>query len=384
MSTLSEVRFGVIGYGNMGRYHAKNLSTGVIPGARLTAVCDEKSGGEVKIDGVKGFTSIAEFFDSGLFDAVLIATPHFSHTTLGIEALKRGLHTLVEKPLSVHKKDAERLIAAHTDPKVVFAAMFNQRPDPRYKKVRDLLRSGELGELRRVNWIITNWFRTESYYASGGWRATWKGEGGGVLLNQCPHQLDLLTWICGMPTTVRGFCKLGKYHDIEVDDDVTAYLEFANGATGVFITTTGEAPGTNRLEVTGDRGKIVVEDGKLRFTRNESPMHEFSQKATGGFDKPDVWNIDIPVDGDGGQHVTITRNFVNAILKGEELLSPAREGIHSVELANAILYSSLEDRTVQLPLDSDAYEAKLNHLIATSRHVKKVREQVTGDMSKTF
>lgn len=384
MTTLSEVRFGIIGYGNMGRHHAKNLSTGVIPGARLTAVCDEKSGNDVKIDGVKGFTSIPEFFDSKLFDAVLIATPHFSHTTLGIESLKRGLHTLVEKPLSVHKKDCQRLLAAHTDPKVVFAAMFNQRPDPRYKKVRDLMRRGELGELRRVNWIITNWFRTESYYASGGWRATWKGEGGGVLLNQCPHQLDLLTWICGMPVAVRGFCQLGKYHNIEVDDDVTAYMEFANGATGVFITTTGEAPGTNRLEITGDRGKIVVEDGKVRFTRNESPMNEFSKTAKGGFDRPDTWNIEIPAEGDGGQHVAIIQNFVNAILKGEELISPAAEGIHSVELANAILYSSLTNQTIRMPLDADAYEAKLNDLIANSKFVKVVKEQVTADMGKTF
>ncbi|MCZ7640695.1 MAG: Gfo/Idh/MocA family oxidoreductase [Verrucomicrobia bacterium] len=222
--------------------------------------------------------------------------PHYQHTTLGIAALEAGRHVMVEKPISVHKADAERLLAAHQrHPQPVFAAMFQLRTEPRYLKIRRLIQGGELGALVRVSWIITDWFRTEVYYASGGWRATWKGEGGGVLLNQCPHNLDILQWLCGMPARVRGFCQLGRYHHIEVEDNVTAYLEWASGATGVFITSTGEAPGTNRFELCGTRGKVVLENNRLTFTRNETDMVEFSRDARTGFARPEVWNIDIPL-----------------------------------------------------------------------------------------
>ncbi len=253
----------------------------------LTAVCDLKAGCMEKYDdAVARFTDSDELIASGQVDAVVIATPRYAHTTIGKAALEAGLHVLVEKPISVHKADCERLIAAHTNEKQVFAAMFNQRKDPHYKQVRKLITEGELGEIRRVNWIITNWLRTQRYYDGGGWRATWSGEGGGVLLNQCPHQLDLLQWLCGKPSRVRGFCEIGKYHNIEVEDAVTAYLEWPNGATGVFITTTGEAPETNRLEICGDRGKVVVEGGSVKFTRTEVPVSEFCATSEESFATP--------------------------------------------------------------------------------------------------
>ena len=381
---MSTIRFGIIGYGNMGRHHAAYLSKGEVKNATVTAICDEKTGKTVNLPGVEGYDNLEAFWTSGKFDAVIIATPHPSHVALGCEALRRGFHAVVEKPIGVHKNDAQKLIDAHTDKKLVLAAMFNQRPDPRYRKVRDLITSGELGELRRVVWILTNWFRAEAYYASGGWRATWKGEGGGVLLNQSPHQLDLLQWMCGMPARVRAFCHLGKYHNIEVEDDVTAYLEYPNGATGVFITTTGEAPGTNRLEITGDRGKLVVENNKITFWRTRTSVAEFSKAAKGGFDAPEVWEIAVPCEGEGGQHKTILQNVVNAILDGEPLIAPGSDGIHSIELANAMLYSSWTGTTVELPLDGDAYEAALNDRITNSTFVKTVLEVVQTDMSKTF
>jgi len=234
----------------------------------------------------------------------------------------------------------------------------------------NLVQNGELGALQRVCWTVTNWFRTQAYYNSGGWRATWKGEGGGVLLNQCPHNLDLLQWICGMPVRVRGFCGLGKRHHIEVEDEVTAYLEYANGATGVFITGTGEAPGTNRLEICGDRGKLVLENGELRFTRNEVPAAEFLRTSKEGFSTPPVWHVTFPpVDG-GAQHAGIMRNFTDAILDDAPLPAPAPEEIRSVELANAMLYSSLIGQTVELPLDSAAYENLLQKLIRESKFTK--------------
>jgi predicted dehydrogenase len=361
MDNSNEIRLGVIGVGGMGTAHAKSVVD--IPRLRLAAVCDADPARFKFGPGVRTFEDSRDLIRSGEVDAVLIATPHYSHTTVGIDALENGLHVLVEKPISVHKSDCERLLAAHKGREgQVFAAMFNQRTDPFYQKIRGLILGGELGEIRRVNWIITNWFRTAAYYASGGWRATWAGEGGGVLLNQCPHNLDLLQWLFGMPVSVRAFCRFGQYHKIEVEDDVTAYLVFKNGATGVFIASTGEAPGTNRLEIAGERGKLVYENDRLTFTRNEVEMSAFSRAAKGGFVTPEVWNVAIPVSGHGEQHIGILKNFADAILDGAAVIAPAEEGIHSVELANAMLYSTFTGQTVELPLDGAEYERHLAKL----------------------
>ena len=383
---MNTVRLGIIGMGNIGRYHAEYLLNGKVSRGQLTAVADALVPLEPwAARGLRTFNNGEALLRSGAVDAVLIATPHYQHTTLGIAALEAGLHVMVEKPISVHKADAERLIAAHArHPDRVFAAMFQLRTEPRYVKIKHLISTGELGPLVRVSWIITDWFRTEAYYASGGWRATWKGEGGGVLLNQCPHNLDLLQWLCGMPARVRGFCQLGRYHHIEVEDNVTAYWEWASGATGVFITSTGEAPGTNRLELCGTRGKLVLENNRLTFTRNETDMLEFSRTARTGFARPDVWHVEIPFADAPAQHATLTQNFVDAILDGAPLIAPGEEGLHSVELANATLYSSLTEQTITLPLDGAAYEAKLQELIARSRFEKKVVAVEAEDFTKSF
>ena len=366
---MNEVRLGIVGVGGMGSHHARCVQGNNVNRLRLTAVCDIDPKALAKFaDPVKRFADSRELIRSGEVDAVLVATPHYGHTTVGVDALGRGLHVLVEKPISVHKADAEKLIAAWQGKGQVFAAMFNQRTDPLFQRIRRLVQAGELGALQRVSWIVTNWFRTQAYYNSGGWRATWKGEGGGVLLNQCPHNLDLLQWIAGMPVRVRAFCGLGKRHDIEVEDEVTAWFEYANGATGVFITGTGEAPGTNRLEICGDRGKLVLEDGVLHFTRNEVPAAEFLRTSPGAFSKPPVWNVAFPAEGgSGAQHTGILKNFTEAILDKAPLLAPAAEGIHSVELSNAMLLSSFTGQTVELPMDGAAYERQLKKLIAESR-----------------
>ncbi len=374
-ASTAPLRVGVVGIGNMGSGHVTAINDGKVSRAKVTAVADGDPARTGRFPLAKPFKTGAELIHSGEVDAVVIATPHFDHTTLGSAALAAGLHVLVEKPLSVHKADCDRLIAAyHARPmkSQIFGAMFNQRTDPHFAKVRDLIVSGELGEVRRVNWIVTDWFRTEAYYASGGWRATWKGEGGGVLVNQCPHNLDLLQWMFGMPVSVRAFCQFGKWHNIETEDAVTAYMEFPNGATGVFITTTGEAPGTNRLEIAAERGRVVIENGKIHWTRNVQPMSAFSKSTDQSFGRPDVWNVEIPVEGSGGQHIGILQNFVDAVLDGKPLIAPAVEGVHSVELANACVYSTLTDATVQLPLDGAAYEKALQKLIAESRFEKKV------------
>jgi len=379
------VRLALIGVGNIGNLHLMNIQQ--LDKVELAAVCDirpERAQAASQTYHCPAYTDFRALLDDRICDAVLIATPHYDHTTIGIAALEAGYHVLVEKPISVHKADCERLIAAHKDKSLVFAAMFQMRTDPHYQKIKQLVDQGELGRFLRINWIITDWFRTEAYYASGGWRATWGGEGGGVLLNQCPHNLDLLQWICGMPTRVRGFCGIGKRHNIEVEDEVTAYLEYPDGCTGVFITSTGEAPGTNRFEIAGDRGKLVLEDGVLTFTRNEIPATEFLRTSKASFAKPEVEVITFSIEGMGGLHAEILENFADAILEGKELIAPAEEGIHSVELANAMLYSSLLGRPVELPLDGQAFEQELKKLIQSSTFVKGEEIEAEVDMSQSF
>ena len=368
----ASVRLGIAGVGNMGGYHARMVLAGSIPGCVLAAVCDTDE------DKLRPYTDADLFLDSremirsGKIDAILIATPHYSHMPIGADALRAGLHVLVEKPVSVHAADAAKLIAAHRSKKQVFAAMFNQRTDPVFRKIRSLVQAGELGEIRRVQWTITDWFRSQAYYDSGGWRATWAGEGGGVMINQCVHNIDLFQWIFGMPQRVRALCCFGRHHAIEVEDDVSAIFEFANGASAVLVTSTGEAPGVNRLEVSGNLGRLTCEQRALSFIRNETGTAEYSRTTREGYLPPATWRADIPVAGDSGnQHQKILVNFIRAILHGEELVAPAEEGIHSLELINAMQLASFKDRTVEIPVSPAQYAAFLRRQIARSTPAKK-------------
>jgi predicted dehydrogenase len=360
---------------------------GKVPRGKLTAVGDAIADKlpDYEAKGLKTFDSGEALIGSGEIDALIIATPHFQHTTLGIAALEAGLHVMVEKPISAHKADAERLIAAAAArPEQKFGGMFQLRVEPRYQKIRELVQGGELGDLIRVIWIMTDWFRAEAYYQSGGWRATWKGEGGGVLLNQCLHQLDALQWITGMPSKVRSHVGIGKYHDIEVEDDVISYLEYPNGASGAFITSTGETPGSNRFEIAGTKGRVLLENDKLVLTRNEVASDEWSKTSKIGFQQPETTVEEIPIPGVENAHAMLMTNFVDAILDGKELIAPGESGIGSVELANVMVYSGLLNETVDLPMDSAAWETKLNDLIANSTHEKKVVEVSNEDFTASY
>jgi predicted dehydrogenase len=387
---MNKVRLGIVGMGNMGQGHASYLMDGKIEGVELTAVCDivpenrskvtEKYGEKITV-----YEHSEALYTSGLIDAVLIATPHYDHPDSAIAAFKQGLHVLIEKPAGISTKQVRLMNQAAAKSGKVFSIMYNQRTNPMYQKLRDLVAAGELGEIRRTNWIITNWYRSQSYYNSGGWRATWAGEGGGVLINQDPHQLDLWQWTIGMmPNRVRAFCHFGKYRDIEVEDDVTAYVEYPNGATGVFVTTTGEAPGTNRFEVNGDRGKIVIEDGKMTFWRLRVSETEFNKTFTGGFGAPECWECSIPVSGEGPQHQGITQNFINAIRLGEPLIAPGEEGIHGLTLSNAMYLSTWTDNWVDLPIDEELYVEKLQEKMKQSTYKKPAVTSIDSDMSKIY
>ncbi len=384
---MDKVRFGIIGVGNIGTVHARYLLAGTVKEACLTAVCDNNPDKHPAIrqlvgDEVAMFSDAEAMLKSGLIDAVIVATPHYDHPGLSMLAMRNGIHTLCEKPAGVYTAQVRDMNEFARGCNVVFGMMFNQRPNPLYQKVKDLIDSGELGELRRSNWIITNWYRSQSYYNSGGWRATWKGEGGGVLLNQDPHQLDLWQWLVGMPVRMRAFCQFGKHRQIEVENEVTAYAEYANGATGVFITTTAEAPGTNRLEIAGDRGKVVVEDGKLRFWRLRESETEFNARWENGFGEPECWEVTIPVAPECSEHHVITANFAAAVLYGTPLLAPGTDGIHGLTLSNAMHLSTWTDDWVDLPFDEALFKKLLDERIASS--IDKQVESKTLDASGTW
>lgn len=356
----------------MGTGHANYLIGGQVKGAELAAVSDVRQerlrqATEEWGAGVRTFESAEEMFLSGAIDGVLLCTPHYDHPQQAIAAFAAGLHVLVEKPAGVYTRQVREMNEAAAGSGKVYGIMYNQRSNPMYSKLRELISSGELGEIRRTNWIITNWYRSQAYYNSGGWRATWAGEGGGVLINQDPHQLDLWQWTTGlMPKRVRAFCQFGKHRDIEVENDVTAYVEYENGASGVFVTSTHECPGTNRFEISGDRGKIVIEDDKMTFWRLRQPESEFNAVNTEPFNQPEVWKFDVPVSSGGAQHLEITRDWTNAILNGTPLLAPGEEGIKGLTISNAMLLSTWTDGWVDLPIDEDLFYAKLQERIKLS------------------
>jgi len=386
---MDTLRIGIIGFGNMGTFHARYLSQGEVAGATLGAICDTdpervKLARETYGKDLPLFDSAEALFAAKVVDAVIVATPHYFPPPIAVQGFANGCHVLVEKPAGVYTKQVREMIEAAAKSGCVFGVMFNQRCRPYHQKVKDIVQSGELGDIRRVVYVITDWFRPQAYYNSGGWRATWGGEGGGVLANQCPHNLDLWQWICGMPTRVRAFCDFGKFHDIEVEDDVTAYVEYANGATGVFMTTTGEAPGCNRLEISGDRGRLTLEGGKISFQRTRESVSKFLKENPNMFASPETWKCEVPTFGDGEEHIGITKNWVNSILTGAPLLARGEEGINGVQLANAMLLSAWTDDWVNLPIDEDLYYSMLQEKINSSTYKKQVVEVKPVELNGTF
>ncbi|MDL2301918.1 Gfo/Idh/MocA family oxidoreductase [Lachnospiraceae bacterium OttesenSCG-928-D06] len=384
---MKKVKIGIIGIGNMGSPHSKAIISGEVPEMELTAVADRREARrdwakEGLPDTVTIFSEGEDLIKSGLCDAVIIATPHYQHPTLAIMAFEHNLHVLSEKPAGVYTKQVREMNEAAAKKDLTFAMMFNQRTNSVFRKMHELVQGKEYGEIMRVNWIITDWFRTQIYYDSGDWRGTWDGEGGGVLLNQCPHNLDLLQWICGMPDSIQAFCEEGKWHDIEVEDDVTAYLRYPNGATGVFITSTGDTPGTNRFEVTMEKAKLVCEKDILTLYKLDGDAREFCKNATEGFGKPDCEIITVPTDGSNTQHIGVMQAFAANILRKEPLVAEGSEGIRGLMLSNAMHLSSWLEKPVSLPIDEDLFLQELNKKREAS--VKKEGKDITFDTKGTY
>ena len=358
------VRLGIVGYGIMGRGHAKGIFDGKVPNCKLTAVCDVNPDALTFAKGqdpeIATFATVEELLDSGTVDAILISTPHYDHPIIAMQAMDKKIHVLVEKPAGVFTKNVREMNEKAATAGVVFAMMYNQRTNPMFRKMRDMVQNGELGELKRTSWLITDWYRPQAYYNGDGWRASWKGEGGGVLINQCPHNLDLWQWICGMPKRVTAFAHNGKWHDIEVEDDVTAYVEYENGATGIFVTTTADCPGNNRFEVMGDLGKLVCENNELTFYKLDVSEREFNKTNTEMFGAPKFEKIKIDCPGEFPEHPGVLRAFVDKINGKGELIAEGVEGIHGLTISNAMHLSSwLGNKTIQLPLDADLFLTEL-------------------------
>lgn len=361
------MRVGIIGMGNMGSKYAQLIAKGEIAGMELSAitrVSDERWDmiKDYVSPDLKKYNAASDMFDaiddgSLWMDTVIIVTPHYSHESIAIQAFERGLNVLCDKPAGVYSKQARNMRKAYeaakkNNPDLLYGYVFHQRTFPVYRKIKEIIDDETYGKVKRVNWVVTDWYRSNAYYESGSWRATWQYDGGGTLLNQCPHNIDLLTWIFGEPCSVTGFCHEGKYHPIEVEDEVTAYLEWDNGVTGVFIASTGEAPGVNRLEISLDNALLVCEQGKLRVAVLDRPEIDYRNGAAGDlFAKPKYEWHDIEVEPSDKAYNKVLEAFARG-----EMIARGEEAIGSLYVTNAVYLSSWEHCSVDIPTPGTEYE----------------------------
>ncbi len=374
---MQKVRIGLIGLGGMGQAHINKIKE--IPEAELTAVSDVDSEITKKISQeykVPGFTDYEKLLESSLIDAVLIATPHYFHPEIGIKAMERGIHCLCEKPIAVSVAAADKFLQAAKESGVIFAVMHQQRTLPEIRLAKKLIESGRLGKIRRTSMIEPN-YRSQAYYDSGIWRATWKGEGGGVLINQAPHGIDLFLLLGGMPSRVTAKVRT-RLHKIEVEDEACALLEYPSGAWGYYYTTTNEVPTATSMEISGDKGKFLYQDGSLKFYSFKSSIAEFTFSSKDMWASPEIIEEELELPQCETGHKEIIRNFCCSILFKEELIAPGEEGIWTVEFINALILSGKQNKSVDIPVNREEYEELLEDLKKTSQEkkVKKI-ERVT-------
>ncbi len=385
---MEKIKLGIIGYGNMGMAHVHSLMSGAVPDMELGAICDfsktRRDAFKNKYPNIPVFDTAEKLYKSGLCDSVLIAVPHYDHPPLAILAFNYGLNVIIEKPAGVYTKQVLEMNEVAKKSGKLFGIMYNQRTNPMYQKLREMIQRGDLGEIKRITWIITDWYRSQAYHDSSSWRSTWAGEGGGTLINQNPHQLDLWQWMFGMPDKLMSHVSFGKYYDIEVEDDVTAFMQYENGTTGLYITSTGEFPGTNRLEVACDMGKVVIENDKMTFYRNIISEREFNQNNEKPFGCPENWKCEIPVLKNGDQHVGILKNFAGALKNGTPLLAPGFEGINGLIISNAIHYSAWTGDWADVKnFPHDEFYSLLQNKVKGSKK-KAVTKQVVADLDGTY
>lgn len=363
------IRFGIIGIGGMGANHANLLLQNKINNACLASICDMNKSFSKNFIDTPFYSNASDFFNKDKIDVAIIATPHRSHVNLGKEALKNDINVIIEKPLAVTAKQCREFIEFSKKYDAKFGIMLNQRTNPAFIKLKKMIMSGELGKIHRYQWTITDWFRTNYYYNISDWRATWKGEGGGVLMNQSIHQLDLCQWLFGMPDSVITDMQLGHFHNIEVEDEVTSILKYKNGMKGIFSTTTGETPGVNRLEIASDYGLIIYENNCLTWKKLSETSTSVIRNSQILFEKPPVETLQFKFPHEEDQHIEhnkILQNFTNFLLGKEDLYVPGDQGLNSVELINTMILSGLDKKEIELPLNEEEYENKLREMIGNN------------------
>lgn len=377
------IKIGVIGLGNIAKQHIDNIQSGAVPNAKLVAICSRSQSELASEYQLQHFSDYKALIDSASVDAVIIATPTMSHFEIAKYALQKKLHVMLEKPMGLSSYEGEQLLNYQSE-QSTFALMLNQRTAPIFVKMKAIVDSGILGEIQRTHWTMTNWFRPEIYFQVSDWRATFKGEGGGLLVNQAIHNLDVFQWICGMPASIHAFCEFGKYHDIEVEDEVSAYFRYANGATGMFTASTGEAPGQNRFDIVGDNGTLQFDSGELTLISNDQATSQFNQQTDDMFGMPQSTSEPVLISENVNQHAVIMSNFVDAILGNAPLIAPAADGLASLDIANAMLLSTWKNRAVKLPLNREQYQEHLNEKIQKSSLRKKSLREAKVDMSASY
>ena len=363
--------FAVIGVGRMGTVHAMNLYFRRVRGARLYAVCDTDPAALAKaakrFPRAKRFSDVGSLLSDGKVEAVVIATPHYAHADIAVACLEKGVHVLVEKPLSVTAADARRVIdASKRNPKTVAAVMLNQRTNPLYKRARRLVRSGKLGEIQRAQFVVTGWYRSQAYYNQGGWRASICGEGGGTLINQCVHQLDIMQWVLGMPDTVSAEM-FTKGRDIFTENDVTAVFGYGRDVRCAFFATTHQLHRPDTLETTGTHGTHATANLRMTVEMFRKDEREVNAETVKGYGRTGGYKLRYGHKAGfalgilkGGQQKNILVNFAAAIAGRKKLISPIEDGLASVEIINAVYAGGWTGKKAKIPFDAEEYKALLN------------------------
>lgn len=360
-----KVRAVLIGFGGMGRTYAQMIYAGMVPGMELVGVCCRNASGQTLLE--NAFPGVAIYSDAddmaaqeADFDAVIIVTPHTSHVPLGLRFAALGKHLLLDKPAGVRAADVAALEALCRDKGVTFGMIFNNRRLPAFRRAKALLESGVLGKLHRAVWVCNSWYRSPAYHRSASWRSSWNGECGGLMLNQNPHYLDMWQWFFGLPDRVWADLQFGRYNDFLVDDAVDIQFSYDNGFHGTFISATGEAPGVNRLEIWGSKGKLTIEDGaKLFLDENELSTEEFGKINQEKFASIPHAQRRVELETVENPYQEVFENFARHLLYGDALFADGSDGLKTCMLTNAIYVSGWEERRVAVPVEPGRYEEGL-------------------------
>lgn len=362
------VKIGIIGAGRQGGKYIKFFLENRMKNAELKAICDIDVGRFDEVDPshiCEHYTDYKLMLSKKTIDAIIIDTPHYLHPVIALEAVKYDIHVLSDKPLGVDAYTVKKLKNELSGRKLKFGVLFNQRMLPVYQRIKEIIENQELGKLKRCVWEVTDWYRPQKYYDIGGWRSTWKGEGGGVLINQCVHNIDMIQHLFGMPLKINSSIEYGVYHKTEIDDSVVANFMYSDGFMCTLISSTGETPGTNRLEISGTKGKLVFDVfDKLKFELNDIPEDVFSNETSSPrymlkFGKPGVTRKEEKINTNTEAHVMCIQDFINAIVYDRKPSADYYDGLACVQIINAIYYSDWKGKKVELPVDELEFKKML-------------------------